>query len=574
MTGSGGLSPGKPKPLALAAALRLCLPAARGPVVLQLTLLLASGLIPIAGLHAMRLLIDAVASATPGNPDAAWPNVLFAVGFAATIALFGVVLRSLSGWHGERLARAVTDHAVDRLQRQVATIPLARLDDPKFHDQLHKAGQEAAARPARLIQDVGALLVALVMLASMVWTLGSVALWLPILAMLAAAPIAWARARQTAAAYDWQERHANDQRQAIYLGSVLGSKTASKDVRALGMVSTLLARTAALRTRLRESALRLARERAFVDIGVQAIASLAMFAAYAWLGWQALAGVLTIGGLVMQAQAVQRAQNGIRDLLSARAALVEDRLFLQHLQQVLDDPAGVTSPPSFSPMPDSPAVLAVEGLTFRYPGMAAPVLSGIDLRLQPGEHVALIGRNGSGKSTLVKLLAGLYEPESGRIAFGGVDVRELDPAAFAQRLGVLFQDSSPLEMTLRENLQLAAPTADEARLREALELAGLTGLVAGWPRGLDTALGRRLQDGVELSAGQARRVALARVLVREVEVLILDEPAAFLDEASAHALLPGLRRARPRCAVLIVDHRPAALRTADCERLLDQGRLG
>jgi ATP-binding cassette, subfamily B, bacterial len=217
----------------------------------------------------------------------------------------------------------------------------------------------------------------------------------------------------------------------------------------------------------------------------------------------------------------------------------------------------------------APPVVEFDNVVFRYPGRERPVLNGLTVTLRPGETVAVVGENGVGKTTFVKLLAGLYRPESGRITVGGVDPREKRPA-----LAALFQDYVRYPATLRENVTLAAPDhpADDDAVRAALDRAGAQGM----PTDLDTSLWRQGSDGTDLSGGQWQRVALARVLYA-VEagrrLLVLDEPTAHLDvrsEAEFHERV--VARVHDTTTVLI-SHRLSTVRPADRIILLRDGRV-
>lgn len=247
------------------------------------------------------------------------------------------------------------------------------------------------------------------------------------------------------------------------------------------------------------------------------------------------------------------------------------RAAARRILAVADAPPAVHDPgPSArAEMPASDA-LAFEGVGFSYPGADGPAVAGVDLLIGRGERVALVGPSGSGKSTLIALALRFHDPDLGRITLGGVDLRTLPLAALHRRIGVLSQTSPVLAGTLRENLAIADPEASDARLRAVLTACGLERFLAGLPDGLDTWLG---ETGARVSGGQARRIALARVMLKDAPILLLDEPTEGLDAETERALIGSLRPLVEGRTVLVISHRPAAAGLAQRVVRMEAGRL-
>jgi ABC-type multidrug transport system fused ATPase/permease subunit len=207
------------------------------------------------------------------------------------------------------------------------------------------------------------------------------------------------------------------------------------------------------------------------------------------------------------------------------------------------------------------------GVRFAYPDRA-PVLKGVDLRVEAGSFVAIVGSSGSGKSTLLDLLCGLYDPDAGEILVDGKDLRMISKGAWRELLGVVPQDAFLLSGTLRENLTLLRPECGPEAVAEALRVVGADKLVADLPAGLDTVVGER---GVSLSGGQRQRLALARVLIRQPRLLILDEATSALDPESDEAVFAGLERARGKMTMIAIAHRLSSIRRADRILVMQDG---
>ncbi|MHB8507883.1 MAG: ABC transporter ATP-binding protein [Candidatus Dormibacteria bacterium] len=294
-------------------------------------------------------------------------------------------------------------------------------------------------------------------------------------------------------------------------------------------------------------------------------------------GRAALAGELDVGSLVIMVQASlgclavgtygneqifgAHAAGGLTELAAAEAAVVDTR--------------GVTVSEPLAPGTPLRSI-SFEGVSFRYPGADRAVLDGIDLRIDAGSSVAIVGENGAGKTTLVKLLARLYEPAAGRIAVDDADLKKLDLAAWRGRLGVIFQDFARWELPLRDNVGFGdiASIEDDASLHLALSRAGAEGLVSG-NFGLDTILSPGFEGGVDLSGGQWQRVALARALfaARNGGVLILDEPTANLDVRAEAQLFEATLELAAGATTILISHRFTTVRKARRIVVLHGGRV-
>jgi len=237
----------------------------------------------------------------------------------------------------------------------------------------------------------------------------------------------------------------------------------------------------------------------------------------------------------------------------------------------LEGLAGQTPRPAFAEAGAQPADnrLTVSGLAFAWPDQP-PLFDGLVLTVEEGEHIALLGPSGGGKSTLVQLLARLEEADAGEIRLGGVELSALDESTLRARLSCAGQFPWAQAATLADNLRLAAPDADAERMMAVLRLVGLADTISTWRDGLETWVE---EGGASLSGGQRRRLGLARALLREAPITLLDEPTEGLDPAAEAALIAVVRQHLRGRTLVWVTHRPAGLAAFDRVLRLEQGRL-
>ncbi len=306
-------------------------------------LIVVQSILPLAGLYIFKLIIDAVAAgAADGNVS--FERVLLLIGLAGLIAVAGVAAGALAALTGEVQALQVTDTMRERLNEKSIEVDLAYYEDPRYYNTLHRAQQEAAFRPMRLVTNLTGVLRNSAVAVGLLVLLASVHALLATITVLAVLPALLLRGRHSRRLHQWQRDQSAAERQAGYLGWLLSNADHAKEIRIFELGSVLHDRYRALRLALRQGRIRLTRARTLADAATQTGAALVVFGSYAFIGYQTLIGVLTVGDLVMYFGAVQRGQSALQSLFTGLAALYEDNLFLSNVDEFLELEPAIRAP--------------------------------------------------------------------------------------------------------------------------------------------------------------------------------------------------------------------------------------
>lgn len=549
---------------------------APGWTVLSVSLVAIQAVLPLAALYVMKLIVDAVTSGLTGGVAPSFASVLWLVGLAVLIGLVGAGARSLANLATEAQSQAVTDHMFEVLHRKSIDVDLAYYEDPRYHDTLHRAQLEAPYRPQKILGSLTQVVQSAATLGGLVILLATAHWILPVLLLIVVVPAYGVRVRHSDRKYDWQRRRAETQRRTLYLDRLLVHEDHAKEVRIFGLGPELIQRFRELRDRLRFESLRLEGVRTRGDVLSQVPAAAAAFASYALIAHRTLSGALTIGDLVMYLGAVQRGLSLVQTVFGGLGNLYENNLFLSTLDDFLTLDETLAEPDVPKPLPKAVDLgFALDGVRFRYPTREDDLLDGVDLRVAPGEMVALIGANGSGKTTIAKLLCRLYDPSEGRVLLDGTDVREFAKKEYRSQVAAIFQDFVRYQMSARDNIGFGdlSLEASSGRVEEAARRSGAHSVIERLPRGYDTTLGNWFEDGVELSTGEWQKIALARAFASPARLLILDEPTSALDAESEIEVFETVRQIARDRAVLAISHRFSTVRMADRIYVLDAGRI-
>jgi ATP-binding cassette, subfamily B, bacterial len=318
------------------------------------------------------------------------------------------------------------------------------------------------------------------------------------------------------------------------------------------------------------------------------VSALALALVYGLGGFYALQGQLEAGAVVALALLLTRLYAPLTALASARVEVMSALVSFSRVFEVLDLPPLITDKPDAQRVPSGPVAVELDRVRFAYPAAdkvslasleevaklddsgGVEVLSGVSFRAEPGQMVALVGSSGAGKSTIAQLVPRLYDVDDGAVRLAGVDVRDLSAESIRATVGMVTQDGHLFHDSIRANLVLARPEATDEQLWEVLGRARLADLVSSLPDGLDTVVGER---GYRLSGGERQRLTIARLLLAEPRVVILDEATAHLDSTSEAAVQAALAEALAGRTAVVIAHRLSTVRAADLILVIEEGRV-
>ena len=559
-------------------AFRLVWSASRPAALVGVSLTLVAAALPAAQAWAGKLIIDAIVNAT-GQGMEPIPGLRYVVPYLAlefALVLIGSLTGQVRSLFDHILQSQLTNHVNSLIIRKAISLDLQFFEDPIFYDTLQNARRRADRSALNIVSSTLQMVQQVITLTSLVVLLVRFSPWLAIIVFVSAIPAFLSQSQYAERAFRAVSRRAPEARLLNYLEILLTSSDTVKEIKLFGLGKPLLERYQTLFTQFYLEDRAIAERRTIAGAGWSMLSNLVYYGSYAWIVLRTITSFITLGDMTMFLAIFRQSQSSIRSLLDSFSRLYESNLFLDNLmtylrlQPLLASPVnGLTAPAHIH-----------QGIEFRhvsfcYPGSDTYVLRDLNLRIEPGERLALVGLNGAGKTTLIKLLTRLYDPTDGQVLLDGVDLRDYDLTSLRQRFGIIFQDYVRYQFTVRENIGFGQIDAldDLARIQDAADRGGASPIIESMPEGYDTKLGRRWDKGQELSGGQWQKIALARAFMRKAEVLVLDEPTSALDAEAEYEVFRRFGELVEGRMAVLISHRFSTVRMADRIAVLSAGKI-
>jgi ATP-binding cassette, subfamily B, bacterial len=498
--------------------------------------------------------------------------VLAVVTAAMTLATIGAQV----------VQRLVLEHSIREIQARVldaaAAVDLERFESSDFYDRLSRAAREGVMAPLRISMGLVSLVSGLVGALGVTVALLAVHPLLVPLVLIGYLPLWYVASANSTDLYGFAMGQTPGDRMRAALQQVLWGRSTAAEVRAFGIGPFLRSRWDRITQERIDEAGRVVRRnlrRAGAGGLLTSILTAGVFAALVWL---LLTGRVDIAGAGVAAVGIQQLGSRLESLSNGGAQIVESSLFFD---ETLDFLSRAEEEAGRRPRGRAPASfdrLEATAVEYAYPGTDRKAVDGVDISIDRGEVIALVGENGSGKTTLAKILSGLYHPKGGSVTWDDVDLATVDPASVRDNVAVIFQDFVRYPLPASQNIgmgrigRLLADPSDPA-VHEAARHAGADRYLEGLHSGYDTVLSKEFEGGEDLSVGQWQRIALARAFYRDAPFVILDEPTAALDPRAEYELFQKIRELFLGRSVLLISHRFSSVRMADRIYVLHEGKV-
>lgn len=493
--------------------------------------------------------------------------------------IVSMLQRTISAYMGygrNLFVRRVELEAEKRLLTKASKVDIGNFDNSNWHDRLARAKRDVSWRPGDLTWSVLGLSSNLVTIILMASLLASLHYLLVVLAIAAAGLSLILESRVTSKLYEFFYKETPEERERGYIGDLLVQPRTTKEIRAYVLADYLLGRHSNLSENLFRQRALMYRSGTRVSIITGIVTGTTLAIAYFFVSLKGIEGTIDPGGVVLVIGAFTSVSSTLAQISSTFVSVDQHTTFLDDYFSFLSIDELVKKVDNPTPLPSNiDKGVVFNNVSFRYPGSPEDAVHGFNLSINSGELVALVGENGAGKSTVVRLLLRFYDVDKGSISIGGVDVKNTDPEDLRNRIGVLFQDYANYELTVRENVTMGRPNAEvlDDRVLESLRDARSEWLVKKMPNGLDSKVGRLFEGGHDLSGGEWQRLALARIMYRDADIWILDEPTSSLDPEAEAAIFAELKENLKGRIGIVISHRFSTVRIADRIAVIADGKV-
>jgi ATP-binding cassette subfamily B protein len=540
----------------------------------------AQGLIPLGTAWLLKALFDVIAQGTQqGISDTLIQSVTFLLVAQVILLVVSQSVSPVSSYLNAELARRLTLKVQVTIYEKInSLVGLAPFEDPRFQDTIQLAARGSQLGPTQSVRLLSGLLRNAITLVSFLGVLISFNPLLAGLVGLAVLPRLYSELKMGSQRFGLTSANSPKERRASYYIYVLSDIGFAKEIRLFDLGGYFLQAFYRTYQDIHQAQRNQQKHELRWQIILNSFSSVVAGVAFVLVVLQALTGSLSIGDIMLYTSAVISVQGSLGNLIVALSNLKESTMFYTRFTDLLALSQPLSVVPSPQPVPQLQQCIELCNVSFRYNDQQAWILSNVNLVIPAGQCVALVGLNGAGKTTLVKLLLRLYDPKEGTILWDGIDIREFEPQELRLHISAIFQDFMRYDLTVLENIGLGnvRDINNTERARKAAMQAGIHNTIDRLPQNYDTILSHRLAGdaiGTDLSGGEWQKIAMARMFMRDADMLILDEPTASLDAEAEYDIHNRFVELTGSRTSLLIAHRFSTVRMADAIAVLEGGRI-
>lgn len=541
----------------------------RRMALLSFALHIIQALLPVLSLYFIKILIEKVTG------KHSFSEILPVIIYFLAAQLLLAVVQQYAAYITTIFQLKLTDHLSQKVLDKAIQVNYDYYENPNYHDSLHLAQQQSLYRAGSLLTSYNTFITAGFALLFLLLLFISMQSFFAMLFIAFSLPLAIIKWYFGIATMQQERKLAPLEREAYYLHHTLTGVSFAKEVRVFGFGHFFIEKFTNIRRYIRLQKQQLNKRLTHFSLIAEAAEIIAMAVIFALLAKEALAGAITLGLFVIYIQGFQSLQNNSKNFLQAIVQILQQRIFLQDLFSFLD--IKIENKTSHQQQfPQTAQALTIKDISFRYTPESRQVLQNISLQCRPGQIIAIVGENGSGKSTLIKILAKLYEANSGTITFGSTPLENIDTASYRKQAVFLFQDFEKYFFTIEENIVLGKPDDNKTirDIQNAATLSGADKFISKLSKGYQTRMGRTFHGSEQLSGGQWQKLALARVFYRDTaSLIVLDEPTSALDAQAEFDIFKQIKYLAKDKMVILITHRLYNLKIADYLYVMEEGRI-
>jgi len=531
--------------------------------------------LPLLIVWLLKGVVDAITAASTATPGTPIVNVLWPVSALVLIWFIDEASSDFSNYIRKKQSLKLEVYMYGLLHSKAIKLDLINFERPEYFDCLSRASREAPWRPNSILNNLVSMLRGLLSLLLMTGLILTLNWTLAVLLLVANIPGIWLRLHYAGVLYDFQRQQTPEARKSAYFNWLLTGDRPSREIRLFGLGNYFIQLFKKSFLKQKEEEIDIIRKRTLIEFVSNLFKASALLITLMFIARQTILGKLTLGQMAMFLLAFRQGMVYIKDLFSSMAGLYEDSLFIGDTFEFLDLKENVTAKEPVASTSSLKKKIALDNLSFTYPGNTAKTINNVSFEINKGEIIALVGPNGAGKSTLVRLLCRLYDPDSGAVRYDDIDIRNIDPEEYRKQFSVVFQDFMLYNLTAGENIRLGNIDSEkpDERIKSAAVNTGVHELISNLPNGYDTVIGNLFDDSRELSWGEWQKIALARALFRDSPVLILDEPSSSLDADTEFDIFSRFREIVKGRTSILISHRFTNVSLADRIIVLDKGSV-